>query len=296
VIRDNSRGRLTFDVVNYGLIALLCVVFLLPLWHVIVASVSDPVDLMQSSGILLWPLGKPTLEGYRLVLNDPSILSGYANTLIYVAGATLVGALLTLLAGYVTSRKHLRLRRPLIVFIVFTLIFNGGLIPTYMVVRAIGFVGTRWALLIPGTANAFFIMIMKTAFEQIPASYEESAKMDGAEPLTILIRILVPLVKATVAVVIMFTLVLQWNSWFPASIYIATQRSLWPLQLVMREILVQNEASVFLVASDAVDSADFLKNLVKYSVVIVGTLPVLAVYPFAQRYFVTGAMLGGVKG
>jgi putative aldouronate transport system permease protein len=137
---------------------------------------------------------------------------------------------------------------------------------------------------------------MKSSFEQLPASYEESAKLDGASPMTVMFRILLPLVKATTAVVAMFIIVQQWNSWFPASIYLTKRRDLWPLQLIMREILVQNDTARILTASDAINKADMVSNLVKYCVTIVGTLPVLCVYPFAQKYFVKGVTLGGVKG
>ena len=174
--------------------------------------------------------------------------------------------------------------------------FNGGLIPTYMIIRKIGWVGTRWALLIPGAANAFYIVIMKSAFEQLPDSYEESAKIDGAGFFTIMLKILVPLVKSTIAVIVLFTVVIQWNSWFPASIYISTKRELWPLQLVMREILVQNESSQFISSADAAEMSDMVKELVRYTTAVVGTLPVLCVYPFVQKYFVKGVTLGGVKG
>jgi putative aldouronate transport system permease protein len=144
--------------------------------------------------------------------------------------------------------------------------------------------------------NAFYIFIMKSSFDQLPASFEESARLDGAGPVTILVRILAPLVKATVAVVAMFIIVQQWNSWFPASIYLQKRRDLWPLQLQMREILVQNDSRNILTGADAAKQADLTGNLVKYAVTIIATVPILLVYPFAQKYFVTGVTLGGVKG
>lgn len=296
MIERRTPGRIVFNSFNYTLMIVLSISFFIPLWHVIAASLSDPRSLMAHSGLILYPLGKATVEGYRLVLSDPSILTGYANTLIYVAATTVLGTVLTITAGFVISRQNMKLKVPITAFILFTMMFSGGLIPTYMVVKWLGMTGHRASIIIPGVINAFFIIIMKAAFEQLPGSYEESAKLDGAGPIAILVKILVPLVKSTIAVVIMFTAVLQWNSWFPASIYISTNRELWPLQLVMREILVQNDTSKIISGSVANDAADLVKNLVKYCVVVVGTLPILCVYPFAQKYFVQGIQLGGVKG
>lgn len=283
-------------VFNAVLMIVLSFLFIAPLWHVLMCSLSDPRELMAASGLLLKPVGEITLDGYMLVFKNASITSGYVNTLIYVSGTTLLGTYLTLLGGYVTSRKNAKLSLPITLFILFTMMFSGGLIPSYMVNRSLGLVNNRLALLIPGCTNAFFIFMMKSAFEQLPESFEESARIDGAQPLTVLFRILAPLVKATSAVVIMFSVVMQWNSWFPASIYLTKRRDLWPLQLFMREILVQNDTSKILIGADALSRADFTSNLVKYCVTIVGTLPVLMAYPFAQKYFVTGVTLGGVKG
>jgi len=291
-----SLGSKIFDIFNYTLMILLSFIFLAPLWHVICASFSEPRHLMASTGLLLKPIGEMTLDGYRMVLSNQTIATGYMNTIIYVIGATTIGVTLTILAGFVTSRKNLMFKRPILAFIMFTMMFNGGLIPTYMIIRKIGWVGTRWALLIPGAANAFYIVIMKSAFEQLPDSYEESAKIDGAGFFTIMLKILVPLVKSTIAVIVLFTVVIQWNSWFPASIYVPTKRELWPLQLVMREILVQNESSQFISGADAAELSDMVKELVRYTTAVVGTLPVLCVYPFVQKYFVKGVTLGGVKG
>ncbi len=296
MIEKNTPSRIIFNIFNYGFMALFAVACIAPIWHVLMASVSNPRLLMGTSGILWKPLGDITWKGYEIVFQNKSILVGYANTLFYVAWHAVMGTLCTLIAGYLVSRKNFKLATPLMLFILFTMMFNGGLIPGYMVIRSLGMLNTRWVMLIPGLMNAFYITMMKSAFEQLSSSYEESAKLDGAGPLTILFRILVPLVKANIAVIVMFTIVMQWNSWYPASIYLPAERELWPLQLIMREILIQNDSSKVLMGSDAMSKADFTNNLVKYCVTVVGTLPILCVYPFAQKYFVTGATLGGVKG
>ncbi len=297
MVEKTGPSRIIFNILNYGFMiffAFLCVV---PIWHVVMASFSNPRLLMSHAGIVWKPLGDATLAGYNLVLHNKSIWLGYGNTLIYVVWNALVGSLFTAIAGFLVSRKDFKMKKPLMLFILFTMMFSGGLIPTYMVVRSLGFINTRWALLIPGLLNAFYITMMKSGFEQLSESYEESAKLDGAGPLTILFRILAPLVKANIVVIVMFIAVMQWNSWYPASIYMPAARSSWPLQLFMRELLIQNDsAAVVLSSSDALGAADFTSNLVKYCVVVVATLPILSIYPFIQKYFVTGVTLGGVKG
>lgn len=296
MVERKSAGRVIFNILNYAFMigfGLLCI---MPIWHVVMASISDPRLLMSSSGVILKPLGKITFKGYKLVLQNADVWTGYLNTLIYVVWSAVIGTAFTVLAGYLVSRKDYKLAKPLILFIMFTMMFSGGLIPTFMVIRGLGMVNTRWALMIPGLMNAFYIMMMKSGFEQLSNSYEESAKLDGAGPVTILVRILFPLVKANVAVIVMFTVVMQWNSWYPASIYLPKRRDLWPLQLFIRELLVLNDSSKVLSGSDAAAAADFTSNLVKYCTTVVGTFPILCAYPFAQKYFVTGVTLGGVKG
>ncbi len=296
MIEKLSPSRVIFNILNYGFLIFFSVICIIPIWHVVMASISNPRLLMSSSGILLKPLGEATLEGYKLVLQTKSVWTGYANTLIYVAWSGIVSTACTTLAGYLVSRKNFKLQAPLMMFILFTMMFSGGLIPTYMVIRSLGLINTRWAIMLPGLMNAFYIAMMKSGFEQLSDSYEESAKLDGAGPITILIRILCPLLKANIAVIAMFTIVMQWNSWYPASIYLPAVRNLWPLQLYMRELLIQNDTASVMSSADAAGAVNYTSNLVKYCVVVVGTLPVLVVYPFVQKYFVKGVTLGGVKG
>lgn len=250
----------------------------------------------SSSGILFKPLGDITLDGYRMVISNKNIIIGYANTLLYVAATTVIMVLGSLIGGYLISRKNFKLAGPLALFIMFTMMFGGGLIPSYMVVRSLGLINTRWAVILPGAINAFYIMMMKSAFDQLPAAYEESATIDGAGPLRILFSILMPLLKATVAVIVMFNVITQWNSWFNASIYLPKRRDFWPLALFMREVLINNDTSKMATSQDAEEASDLVANLVKYCVTIVGTVPLLCAYPFAQKYFVAGVQMGGVKG
>lgn len=296
MIEKTSVSRVIFNIFNYAFMIFIAFICIMPLWHVIMASFSDPRTLMGNSGIVWAPLGEVTLNGYKLVLSNQRIGSGYLNTIIYVVSTTLLGGALTLIAGYVLSRKTLKAKTFLTMFVVFTMMFGGGLIPTYMVIRGLGMLNKRWAMIIPGVINAFYIIMMKNSFEQLPASYEEAALIDGATPTRILIEVLIPLVKSTIAVVVMFNIVMVWNSWYNASIYLTMRRDLWPLQLIMREILINNDTSKVINSEDAMSAANLTTNLVKYCVTVVGTLPVLLAYPFAQKYFVKGVTLGGVKG
>lgn len=296
MIEKITPSRVIFNIFNYGVMLLFAVICLAPIWHVLMASISNPRMLMQNSGLMLLPSGEPTLQGYALVFKNSSIMRGYANTLIYVLATTVLGTAMTAIAGFVLSRPNMKLKKPFTIYVIFTMMFSGGLIPSYMINRELGLVNNPLGVIIPGVINAFYIIIMKNAFEQLPASFEESAKLDGAGAFTILMKILLPLVKATLVVVIMFTVIMQWNSWYQASIYLPKRRDLWPLQLIMREILVQNDTTKILTAGEALSKSDMVSNLVKYSVTIVGTLPILCAYPFAQKYFVKGVTLGGVKG
>ena len=296
MIEKATPSRVLFNIFNYGIMAAFAIVCIAPLWHVAMASLSNPRILVATSGLLWKPVGEVTLKGYELVFRNSNIMTGYANTLLYVGWHAIVGTFATLVAGFLVSRQNFKLQIPLLLLIMFTMMFSGGLIPTYQVQRMLGFINNKWTMMIPGMMNAFYIIMIKSAFDQLSPSYEESAKLDGAGPLTILFRILTPLILPSLAVVVMFSVVMQWNSWYPASVYLPRARQDWPLQLFMREVLVQNNTAKITSGLDAAAKADLTSNLVKYCVSIVGTLPILVAYPFAQKYFVKGVTLGGVKG
>jgi len=249
---------------------------------------------MMSTGINWLPVGDIQWRAYEMVLNNRGIITGYINTLIYVTSFTVLGLILTAIAGYVLSCKS-KLRIPLMIMVVITMMFSGGLIPSYMINMSLGLLDNRWAVIIPGATNAFFIIIMKNAFEQLPESFSESAKLDGAGPVKILVHILLPMIKATVAVIALFLIMMKWNSWFHEAIYLSRSRDLWPLQLHMREILVQRDVST-VTAGEAAAVANLMVQPIRHAVTIIGTLPILFVYPFVQKYFVAGVTLGGVKG
>ena len=294
MVEKLTKSRIAFNILNVTLIALFCVLCLAPIWHVAMSSISDPRMLMMSTGINWTPLGDIQWRAYEMVLSNRGIIIGYFNTIIYVTSFTMLGLALTAIAGYVLSCKS-KLRVPIMIMIVFTMMFSGGLIPSYIVNMSLGLIDNRWSVIIPGATNAFFIIIMKNAFEQLPESFAESAKLDGAGPLRIMIHILLPMVKATLAVLALFLIMMKWNSWFHEAIYLPRSRDLWPLQLVMREILVQQDAST-ITEGEAAAMAGLMAQPIRNAVTIVGTLPVLFVYPFIQKYFVQGVTLGGVKG
>lgn len=293
MIRSKSTGYKVFTVFNYMLLILIGFLCLAPMLHTVFASFSEPGPLSAHIGFIFRPLGF-TLNGYKLVFQNPNIYTGYVNTIIYVVCSTLLGTALTITSGFVLSRKNLLLKNQMMFFLAFTMMFNGGMIPFYMVVRNLGMLDTRWALIIPGCVNVFNIIIMRTSMAEIPDSLEEAARIDGAGSMTIMTRIVVPLSKATIAVVVLFYAVGQWNAWFNASIFLQ-DRSLYPLQLILRDILIQNDASQ-MNRSDLENNLAIYKDLIKYCTTIIATLPILCVYPFVQKYFVKGVMIGSVKG
>lgn len=290
-----SPSRIVFLVFLYLFLGMTALVFILPVWHVVMASFSEAKILATHTGLVVVPLGDPTLGGYKIVLSSPNILTGYANTAFYVIVGTTISILLTIIGAYCLSRKSFQYRNVFMLIISFTMLFNGGMVPTYMVVRNLGLYNSRWAVIIPSAISVFNLIIMRTDFMEVPASLEESAKLDGANEWTIMFRIIVPLSKATIAVILLYYAVGIWNSWFPAMIYLK-DREKFPLQLILREILLLNDTSVMTSSADAVKNAQLERKLVKYCTIVVSTVPIMCFYPFIQKYFTKGVMIGAVKG
>lgn len=261
--------------------------------YVAFSSFSDSNLLQRHDGLLFAPLGF-NLEAYKKVIMNPMILTGYANTLWVLVVGTLCSIITTVLTAYVLSRKNFKAAKFMMKYILVTMYFGGGLVPFYLTVKRVGLYGSLWALILPGLVSSYNLIVMRTAFSSIPDSLEEAAKIDGAGHLTILFRIVLPLSTATVAVVILYYAVAYWNAWFGAMIYLR-DRAKYPLQLVMREILIQNDTSSM--TTEVGDSSRAsVSESIKYAVVIIGTLPILMVYPMIQKHFVKGVMLGAVKG
>ena len=295
MVERKTVGSRVFDICNYFMLSMLAIICLYPMWHVLMGSISDPVSLTKHYGAIVWPLGF-SVEGYKVVLNNPNIGIGYANTVFYVVVGTTARMLATLVGAYIISRRGYMFRKLLTFMMVFTMYFGGGMIPTFLVVKAVGLYNSRAAIIIPSLISTWNMIIMKTALQQVPASLEESARLDGANDLVILFKILIPVTKATIAVIALYYAVGEWNSWFSAMVYLR-DTSKRPLQIVLREILIQNsQNSGNQTANVDMDvSAMFLEELVKYCTIIVATVPILCVYPFVQKYFVTGVMMGSIK-
>lgn len=290
-----SISRRIFLICNAVVFFLVILACILPVLHVVFASLSDPVWVMGKNG-LIWHIHGFNLEGYRLVLTNNTLLTSYLNTFIYVIAGTAIGMLVTVMGAYVLSRPDFLWKNIIMFLVTFTMLFSGGIIPLYLVVtKTLHLFDSRWAVIFPSCITAFNLIIMRTAISSLPPSMEESAMLDGAGRMTILFRIIIPLVKASVATVILYYAVSHWNSWFYASIFLRT-RSKYPLQLVLKEILITSDG-----ASSAVSAGEFAedtilyKQLFKYCAIVLSTIPVFVFYPFIQKYFEAGVMIGAIK-
>jgi putative aldouronate transport system permease protein len=287
-----SLGERIFDIFNVLIMLLITIITLYPFMHVVFASFSDGSSLSAHQGLLLKPLGFST-EAYKMVFKYPMIGTGYLNTLkIVVVGVTL-NILLTAIGAYFVSRKNVMWSKPVMLMIIVTMYFNGGLIPNYFNIKELGLYDTFWSLILPGAISTFNLIILRTAFYAVPDSLEESAKLEGANHFIILFRIILPLTMPTVAVLILYYAVGHWNSWFNAMIYLKS-RTKFPLQLILREILIQNDTTS-MTAGDPGDKLAIAETI-RYATIVVATVPILCVYPFLQKYFAKGVMVGAVKG
>lgn len=284
-----SMSERIFSVVNIVFLLSVAFLTLYPFAYVVFASISDPVKIMSNKGILFWPEGF-SLMAYEKVFDNPSIYIGYANTLFYVICGTAVNIYMTATAAYVLSRKNLMLKRFFILMFIFTMYFSGGLIPTYLLMDKLGLINNRLGLILPVAMSTYNLLIMITGFYSIPASLEESAKIDGANHWVILWRIILPIAKPTIMVIMLYYAVGHWNAWFRAMIYIRDTDKM-PLQLFLRNILTRNQLGAMSGDNDIED----VGTTIKYATIIVSTVPILCVYPLIQKHFVKGVMIGAVK-
>ncbi len=287
-----SRGEIIFAVFNVTVLSLIGLACLIPIWHSLCASFSDPIAVSKTRGLIFWPLGEMTTVGYVKSFQNESLLRGYVNTILYVILGTGLGVILTVFAGYGLSR-NLLFGNAIALMLTFTMMFNGGIIPTYMVVRSLGMLDTRAAIVLPTMLSVFNIMIARTSFKSIPEGLIDAARIDGAGHIRILTAIVIPVSKAIIAVITLFSAVQIWNSWFHTAIYVRN-RDLYPLQIVLRELVLQNSAQ----AADAGDGNELnlLHAIIRYCVIMLSIVPMIVLYPFIQKYFVTGVMIGSIKG
>ncbi len=290
-VRESLVDRL-FLVGVYALLITFLLVVLLPLLYIVASSFSSPAAV-SAGRVFLWPV-EFTLRGYEVALSSPKIVRGFTNSLFYTAAGTLISVTLTVMLAYPLSRADFVGRKVLTGAVVFTMLFAGGMIPTYLVVQAMGMLDTRWALLIPNAVAVWPAILAITYFRTaIPDEVREAGELDGASDLRILWTLVLPLATPMIAVIALMYAIVQWNSYFDALIYLRDE-SLYPLQLVLRNILILNTDG----GGDATSALERqqLANLLKYSLIVISTVPVMLIYPFVARYFTKGLLLGAVKG
>ena len=289
-----TRMDRTFDIMNYVILTICFLVVAYPLYFVVIASISDPVDV-NAGRVILYPV-KTTMDGYRRILEYKSFFTGYRNTLVYTGVGTLVNMLLTVPAAYALSRKDLVGRNFFMMMIAFTMIFSAGLIPTYLHIRDLGLIDTMWALILPGAVSTWNLIVARTFFQQsIPDDLLESAQLDGATNAQCFAQIVLPLSKSILAVLVLFYAVGHWNTYSNALYYIISDDKR-PLQLVLRSILFENTMGDMVEDASNLAAQQRLGDLIKYGIIIASSLPLMILYPFLQRYFIQGVMIGAVKG
>ncbi|MCZ8514767.1 carbohydrate ABC transporter permease [Paenibacillus filicis] len=290
-----ATGDRIFNVVNYVVLSLFFLTVLYPLVYIVSASFSSS-EAVISGKVWLWPVD-PGLKGYKAVFEYKAIWTGFGNSLIYTVVGTVINVFITIIAAYPLSRKDFVFRGAIMFIFVFTIMFSGGIIPNYLLVKDLGLLNTRWAMIIPSALSVFNVIITRTYFQtNIPHEMLEAAQVDGCTDWKFLTRIVIPLSGPIVAVIALFYAVGHWNSYFNALLYLK-DRGLYPLQLVLRSILIQNQIDPSMVTNEEdLIARQGLADLLKYSLIVVATVPVLIIYPFVQKYFVKGIMIGSIKG
>ena len=288
-----STGSKIFDVCNTIFLLLLCFVTLYPMWYVICASFTNNVYLVSHPGAVWWPVGFTT-GSYKMAFEHPLILSGYKNILIILAVSLPINIIMTLFCGYFLASKGMMFKGVIQFLIMFTMFFSGGMIPSYLNIRELGLFNSMWALILPGAISVYNCIICRTAIQAVPDSLTESAYLDGANDLIIVFRIILPLIMPTIAVLLLYYGVGHWNAWFNASIYLTDNYKL-PIQNILRSILIANSNILNSAATDS-DKINEFAEAIKYAAIVLTTVPVLCIYPFLQKYFVKGVMVGAVKG
>lgn len=292
MIKESTSYKV-FQVFNTLFMLFMIAITLYPLLYVIFASLSDSTELVAYTGLLYKPL-KCNIDSYIRVFKNSMVLKGFTNTLYILVIGLIVNMVLTVSSAFVLSRKDLPGRNLITFFVILTMFFSGGLIPTYLNIHDLGLYNSYWAIILTGAVSTYNLIIMRTAFSGVPESLVESARLDGAGWLRILVKIMIPLVIPTIAVIVLYYAVGHWNSWFSAFIYLR-DRAKFPLQLILREILIQSSTNDMMTDVIGTEAAS-VKESIKYAVIVVSVLPILAVYPFLQKYFVKGVMVGAIKG
>ncbi len=289
MVESTGFGGHMVNVILGVILILVAFCSIVPMWHVVMSSISDGKTLFGQDGLILLPQGGFNLDGYKLVLKDASIIRSYAVTIFYVVATAGIGLVLNTVSGYVISQES-KLRGVFIGILMFSMMFSGGLIPTYMVINKLGMVGTPWAIILPGCTNAMFVIMMMNSFMQVPQATVEAAKIDGAGHLNMMFQVMLPQAKGLGMVTVINTALMAWNAWFEASIYVPRNKEWWPLQMVIRDLTSRNE--------DFLNYAnpDYNRYLVQFVVIVIATLPVLLLFPFFIKKLEENMTVGAVKG
>lgn len=290
-IKRISPGSLLFDLAIY--VALLClfVITFYPMWYVVVASFATSKEVALSGGLLIWP--KEFVTGsYKLVFANKSLMRGFLNTVKILLISLPINITMTMFCGYFLASTNMFWKKPIALMMLFTMYFGGGMVPAYLNVRELGLYNTHWALILPGALSIYNAIICKTAIEGIPSSLSESAYIDGASDFQVMWKIIAPLLKPTLAVLTLYYGVGTWNAWFNASLYIS-EEELYPMQLVLRYLLTNAEKAQNVAGGDDFDQ---YAETIKYAAIVIATVPIVCVYPFLQKHFAKGVMIGAVKG
>lgn len=295
LLKRKTAGDALFDAANTTLLTIVMLLVLFPLYFVLIASFSDP-DLIYAGEVWLYPKGL-TLDGYARIFGDSSIWLGYANSILYAGLGTFIGVMVTVFAAYPLARRDLVGRSLIMWFLLLTMFFSGGLIPTYLLVKDLGLLDTAWALVLPGAGGVFNVIIVRTFLQSsIPDEMQEAASIDGCSNTRFFWQIVLPLSRPIIAVMVLYHVVAFWNGFFDALIYLSDGGK-YPLQLVLRNILVQNQVSSgMMIDVESYAAKMRVTELIKYGVIIVSSMPLLILYPFLQRYFVKGVLIGSIKG
>ena len=290
--KKNSNSFSIFNLFNICILSILALLCIYPIWYVLTASLSNGNLIMQHSGLLLLPI-KPNIAAYIAVFKNKMILSGYLNTIKILIISLILQITMTSIGAYFFSRERVLFKKPLMFIITLTMFISGGMIPFYQNLRSLHLMNSHWGLILPFMISTYNMIILKTSFESIPKSLSEAARIDGAGHIRILFSIVLPLSKPVLAVMLLYYGVGVWNGWFWAST-ILTDRAMYPLQVILREILLSNDTSIM---TQGVSSGDLeaVGATIRYATVIVATLPILCAYPFLQKYFTKGIMIGAVK-
>ncbi len=292
--RQVTWNDLIFNIILYGMSIIILLIVIYPLYFIVIASFSNPTEV--ANGKVWFVPSQFTVDGYKEIMRHSELWTGYRNTIVYTVLGTVIGLAVNIPAAYALSRRDLVGRKLITFFFIFTMFFNGGLIPTYFTIRDFGLYDTFWVMVLPFSVVVYHIIIARTFFDSsLPQGILDAAQIDGCGNLRFFFQIALPLSKAVLAVIALYTAVSQWNAYFNALVYIRNE-DLKPLQLVIRNILITNQAMAGTGDGLAAQEARRLSELMKYAVIIISTVPIMCVYPFVQKYFSQGVMIGAIKG